>query len=715
MAATRLAILWHQHQPFYKDLATGVYRMPWVRLHGTKDYWGMARLLGEADVRATVNLVPSLLDQLMDYAEGVAVDSHLELSRKPAEDLTEEERALAVDVFFRANYDQLIRPSLRFRELFAKRRHDRLSAAHAAGEFTTDELRDLQVWGNLSWFHRILLAEDETLAALVAKDRGFTEDEKEAVLRRQAEVLTEIVPMYRDLMERGAVEISTSPYYHPILPLLDDMESARVALPGTPLPAGHRSLAHDASRHLRGALLRHEELFGRRPAGLWPSEGSVSPGMASLVAAEGFAWMATDQEVLSASMGGEFLPGDLYRPHRFGTEAGEVAILFRDHRLSDLVGFDYQGMDGGAAAADFVARVRDIGRRHPGALVTVILDGENPWEYYPEGGVPFLRTLYGLLADADDIETVLPTVELAKRPPEGSLARLHSGSWIHANFAIWAGHEEDVRAWEYLFRTREDLVRERGDDPPVPGRAGADPAWDSLFAAEGSDWTWWYGDDHTSGQDDEFDLLFRTHLGNVYRALGRTPPSFLDAPVMLWRRDEEVREPVAFLDVRLDGRESSYFEWLSAGRYRAAVGETTSSESGAMHRAGDALLAEIRFGFDASTLFLRVDLEGRADEVLGEGTELAIVLHEPRDARIRVAGTGEILVDDARDDRARAAVGEIVEVAVPFDLLGAGPGGRVILHAELAIDGRVAERLPGGETIRFGVPGVDFEATRWRV
>jgi hypothetical protein len=515
------------------------------------------------------------------------------------------------------------------------------------------------------------------------------------------------------------VEITTSPYYHPILPLLVDMDSAHVAMPGAPLPSGHRSLAGDAAAHLSGAVARHRELFGRRPSGLWPSEGSVSPGILPIVAGAGFSWLASDQEVLAASLGAKYRPADLYRPHRVETESGELAMLFRDHRLSDLVGFDYQGMAGEVAARDFVSRIREIGRHHPGCLVTVILDGENPWEYYPEGGVPFLRTLYSLLADADDIETVLPSEDLRRHPPEGRLEHLHSGSWIHANFAIWIGHEEDVRAWEYLYRTRQDLTKELGDDAPVPGRPSGENAWDSLFAAEGSDWTWWYGDDHTSGQDEEFDELFRTHLKNVYRALGKPVPSFLDAPVMLWRRKERIQEPVAFLRIRLDGRESSYFEWLSAGRYRGAAGEATASDSGAMHRAGEAWLEELRFGFDADTFFFRVDLaEGWREEMQGR-TDLVIRLDSPREEALTVLDlTGKeprLVLDGEPVPEGAVAVDEIVEIAVPFAAIGCSPGDRIILHVELVSDGTPTERLPGGETIRFAAPTVDFEATRWQV
>ncbi|MHC4470902.1 MAG: alpha-amylase/alpha-mannosidase [Planctomycetota bacterium] len=723
MSDIRLAFLWHQHQPLYKDLATGAYRMPWVRLHGVKDYYGMARLLEEAGegVRATVNLVPSLLEQLADYSEGPATDPHLELSAKPASSLTPDEREQALDLFFLAHPDQMIWPWPRYRELFEMRRPGKASAAEVLDSFSVADMLDLQVWANLAWFHRTLLEEDEDLRELVAKGRDFEEEEKVHVLTRQREVLGEVVPLYRRLTEAGVVELTTSPYFHPILPLLVDMASAHVALPETRLPAGRVPLVEDASEHLRRAADLHERTFGERPRGLWPSEGGVSPGILPLVSAEGFDWLASDEGVLAASAGATGRrEDDLYRPWRLSTPRGDLAIVFRDRELSDRISFEYQRMPGGAGARDLLGRIREHAARSElrPALVTLVLDGENPWEHYADGGVPFLRALYGELADAPDIETVRISDHLAEHPPESAIDKLHSGSWINRDFGIWIGHDEDVRAWEYVYRVREDLVRSTGS----PGEEN-ERAWRSLLAAEGSDWTWWYGDDRTSGRDDEFDDLFRTHLKNVYRFQDREPPWFLDTPVAAAHRG--VREPSGFLKISLDGHERSFLEWLAAGSYRASTGETLGVLGGSMHRATEAVLREVRFGYDPEMLFLRVDLADGWRETLesrgGKGRwRLAACLATPEARRLEVphllAKKPRLTLEPGTLPRGRwVAVGEIVEMACPFSALGLGPGDEVALHLELRRGKELAERLPGAETVPLVVPGEDFEASEWQV
>ena len=725
MSRVRLALVWHHHQPFYKDLRSGTYLMPWVRLHGTKDYWGMARILEEfgGAVKATVNLVPSLLAQLEDYVAGTARDQHYDLTEKPARELNRAEREQALDVFFHANWERMIRPSPRYGELLAKRRPGRLAAAHLADEFTVAELRDLQVWGNLAWFHRILLTEDDFLRSLVEKDRGFTEEEKALLLEKQREVLAEILPMHRRLVEEGVIEVTTSPFYHPILPLLVDMEDAWEGLPGTPLPPSRTDLTEDAAEHLRRAVANHERIFGVRPRGLWPSEGSVSPGMLPLVAEAGIEWLATDEEILRKSHREARGDGrDVLEPWRVTTPAGDLSMVFRDHRLSDLVGFDYQGIHHAAAADDFVARIRGHAAGGGGEepLVTVILDGENPWEYYPDGGVPFLRSLYERLAHDDVIETVLLSDHLAAHPPVRKIKRLRSGSWIHANFAIWIGHEEDVRAWEYLFRVREDLLAASVDGVSPDDLA---LAHESLMIAEGSDWTWWYGDDHTSGQDDKFDELYRAHLRNVYLFLGRKPPRFLDTPVPGVRRPEAGEEPVEFLQVRVDGRVSSFIEWFGAGRYRAAAGESLVGDGGAMHRGGEAVLAGISYGFDADTFYLRVDLEPEWRETLrarsGDGHPFRLRIVEPGPVELTLsdisAGAVTPLLDGRESEGCAAAVDEIVEISAPFEALGLKAGQEVAFQVELYEGELRAERLPGAETVRFKVPTENFEAERWRV
>jgi galactose-1-phosphate uridylyltransferase (family 1) len=714
MAPLRVAFLWHHHQPCYRDLRSGVFRMPWVRLHGTKDYYGMTRLLRDAGgaVRATINLVPGLIEQIEDYVGGKARDPHLELSRRPPGDLSAAEKIRALDLFFMADHERAIGAWPRYHELLVKRRPGRFRAEHVAADFSRDDMRDLQVWANLAWFHRTLLETDEALRGLVAKGFGFTEGDKEVLFRRQREVLAEVLPLHRALAEAGIVELTASPAYHPILPLLVDMECAREGLPGTPLPTGRVSLVEDAREHLGRAVACHERVFGRRPAGLWPSEGSVSPGILPLVKEAGFAWLATDQGVLAESVGrGRFGEADLYRAWRAPAPCSDLSMVFRDHGLSDLIGFSYRGLGGATAAGDFLGRLRNIGQRHgKEALVTVILDGENPWEHYPEGGLPFLRALYDGLARAGDIETVRISDHLAERPPEPVLPRLRSGSWINADFSIWIGHPADVRSFEYLFRVREDFVRLAAR--PGTTADAVEEARRSLLVAEGSDWNWWYGEDHSSGQDEEFDDLYRTHLSNVYRALGAEVPAFLGVPVPGKRRTGLASPPTGLLDVTVDGRATSFFEWLPAGRYLGAPGESAAS-GGAMHQSGRPILTGLRYGSDRATLFLRADLRPGWREDAAGSLRLVFRIHEPRPAVIEIPDLApappELRIDGrSATGHGAVAVGRIVEVRVPFEALPLHRLERVALSVEVWRGEILAERLPGAETVRFTVPGDDF-------
>jgi galactose-1-phosphate uridylyltransferase (family 1) len=701
------------------DTRTGVFRMPWVRLHGTKDYYGMARLLRDAGgaVKATINLVPGLIEQIEEYARGEARDVHLDLSRRAPGDLSAEEKVRALDLFFMADHERAIRPWPRYGELLARRRPGRFRAEHVAGDFSRDDMRDLQVWANLAWFHRTLLEEDEALRGLVTKGSGFTEADKVVLFRRQREVLAEVLPLHRTLAEQGIVELTASPAYHPILPLLVDMECAREGLPGTALPTGRVKLPEDAREHLLRAVRCHERIFGRRPSGLWPSEGGVSPGILPLVKEAGFSWLATDQEVLAESLSrGRFSEADLYRAWRAPEPHGDLSMVFRDHRLSDLIGFSYRQADGAGAAGDFVGRLRAIGSRHEDALVTVILDGENAWEHYPAGGLPFLRALYEGLARAGDIRTVRISDHLSERPPVAALPRLRSGSWINADFAIWIGHPADVRSYEYLFRVRDDFVR-------LAARPGArtesvEEARRSLLIAEGSDWNWWYGEDHSSDQDEEFDELYRLHLGNVYRALGAEVPTFLDVPVPAKRRTGQASPPVSLIDVTVDGRKTSFFEWLPAGKYIGAPGESAAS-GGAMQQGGLPILTALWYGFDLRTLFLRADLRrGWREDATGH-LRLVFRLHEPRAATLELSDLAvvpPVVRIDGRiaGDRAAAVVGRIVEVGVPFGELGLERLEGVALGVEVWRGDLLVERLPGAETVRFTVPGDEFVAERVR-
>src|SRR5262249_47860756 len=297
MAEVALALLWHQHQPYYPDALAGTNPMPWVRLHGVKDYYGMAlHLLEYPEMACTINLVPSLLVQLQAYTDHDATDQFLEVSRRPADGLTEEDNLFLLDHFFMANVDQMIRPYPRYFELYQRRGMGRNTAQEALRRFNERDLRDLQVWFNLTWIHPLAFERDPDLRDLRAKGRHFTEAEKKLVLAKHLDILRQVLPLHRELATTGQVELTTTPFYHPILPLLLDKKLAREAMPQVKLPRYAGGYPEDAAVHVRRAVEQHARIFGSPPRGMWPAEGSVCQTMLPLLARHGIRWLATDEE-----------------------------------------------------------------------------------------------------------------------------------------------------------------------------------------------------------------------------------------------------------------------------------------------------------------------------------------------------------------------------------------------------------------------------------
>jgi alpha-amylase/alpha-mannosidase (GH57 family) len=727
MHPVSLALFWHQHQPYYPDDVSGETLMPWVRLHGTKDYIGMALHIKEVpEFRCTINLVPSLVVQIQRYLKGGS-DRHLDVSRIPADGLNEEESLYLLDHFFMANEASMIRPFARYHELFHKRGLGRDSAKQALPRFAAADLRDLQVWSNLTWFHELLFEENAELRAFREKGKNWTEKEKEWLLEQQLEILGRIIPLHAKLAEGGQVELTTTPFYHPILPLLWDKKSAREAMPGCPMPRHMHSYKEDAVEQIERAVRFHEEVFGLPPRGMWPSEGSVSQEIIAPIADAGIEWIATDEEILSHSMDG-FVHRDgnglvnrpemLYRPWKLEHQGRSLQILFRDHGLSDLIGFHYQRNDPRWAADDLLGKVKEIGRAvaahapEAPALVPIILDGENCWEYFMDGGVGFLRNLYRQAVKDPQVVPVRVSEHLAKHPPTHKIARLFAGSWINHDFYIWIGHQEDRDAWDLVHVTREFLKKaEKGNKvPPDVVRR----AWDELYIAEGSDWYWWYGDDHSSAQDELFDELFRRHLQNVYTLMGETPPSVLLKPVARTERRHLHTNPRSFLNVSIDGR-TSYFEWLHAGHYRAG------SERGTMTMVSEGTVRDIYFGFNRDQFFLRIDTLTKARSDLA-GYEIRVRFIEPYGTEIVIdkpddaAGAAKVIVDGktVRRSAARYALGKILELSVPWKDLKVSVGQPMHFAVELLQKGETVERAPSEGTLDLAVPSADFEMYMWQ-
>ena len=619
MPVLRVVILWHQHQPFYKDLVTGEYRLPWVRLHALKDYYGMVKLLDEfPDVHQTFNLVPSLITQIQDYASGTAHDPFLDVVSKPARDLTPEERHFALQYLFQANPVNMIGRYPRYRELWERFRGTGNSSERADRYFQPQDFTDLQVLSQIAWLDEFFLDEPD-IAALVKKGTGFSLDDQKFVMARERELIGKVLPAHAAAAQQKRIEISTSPFYHPILPLVSDTNQGAISSPGLPLPQNRFRHPEDAREQLLRGLDLHQQIFGVRPVGVWPSEGSVSEEVLAIAQNLGIKWMATDEGVLGRSLRINFardgngrlsdeLAEKLYTIHQFENDKTKMHLIFRDHTISDLVGFVYSGMPAAAAAVHLLQNIKDasqpILQKGKDAVVPVILDGENAWEYYPQSGREFLRRFYDLLQREPGVEAVTISEAIARQRNFSKLTSLIPGSWINANFNVWIGAPEDNKSWDYLYHARNFYSQ---------AAAGASEsqrklAFEELLIAEGSDWNWWYGPEHHSANDREFDELYRKHLSNVYQALGATPPEYLAQPIAGGGSRPEFLPQTSYIHPRVAGDMVRYFEWMGAAVYRA------DHRAGAMH-GKQFLLDSVYAGIDETNVYGRLDFAGKISEM----------------------------------------------------------------------------------------------------
>jgi alpha-amylase/alpha-mannosidase (GH57 family) len=545
-----LVLLWHQHQPLYRDPSPTDGRVrfvfPWVRLHAIRDYYSMAAVVAEhAGVHLTINLTPALLLQIQEYAERGATDGALDLTLRPAEELGAEEREELLSSFFDAHWHHQIFPHPRYAELFDQRARRQ--------PFALQDLRDLQMWSNLAWFGqefrtgKVELVTGHVVAVheLVEQGAGYTSAQIQGMAAEQLEILRAVIPIHDRLQREGQIEVSTTPFYHPILPLLVDIDRATIDRAGTTLP---RRFAYpeDAEAQTLAARDFHQRCFGRPALGMWPAEGAVSQSVIPIFARSGARWIATDQGVLARSGRWGYRtedPNVLCQPYRAEEGEHSIAVFFRDTQLSDRIGFQYANAPNHEhAARDFVEEIKQrfahAFRGDEEHVLTVALDGENAWSSYPDDGRTFLHALYRLLENDPEIRTVTPAEYLEGNPARGvaahplqPLARVHdlfTGSWIDENgsapgvdLGTWIGEAEENKAWELLGRAR-DLVARSGATPE------ANPTvFESLYSAEGSDWFWWLGDDQSSGYDAAFEGLFRAHLSRIYAELGVEPPADL--------------------------------------------------------------------------------------------------------------------------------------------------------------------------------------------
>lgn len=692
-----LAIVWHQHQPLYWNRLTGEYELPWVRVHGVQEYIDSPRILAEfPGIHVAYNLQPSLLMQLLDYVEiteeeraqgGLyqyigAVDNHLKWIWKLAADptaLTPKERADLQEQSFWINGYMFDDDS---NDPYYDPRYATLRTLKNNRPLTDQELLDAAglflLWQITPELHEALGVAD------LRGKAGLTKDDIVRLIRAQHEVLSQVVDAYLRAQELGS-ELITSPFYHPILPLLAE-----------------RGWDEDIRGQLALAQKQHQSLFGTPAVGVWPPEQAVSERAVGLLAQAGFSWTVTNDGILAQALGHTPSLEEITTPWRLG----DIVVLFRESDLSNRISFSYGNKPTQVAVADFMGELRRAWEALPDPeehLLVVALDGEN-WMFmagYPNNGRDFLRALYQVLSEADWVRTVTPAEFLAAHPATHELVAIPVGSW-GGDLSTWTGEPEEDEAWARLAQARPFVVA--ADTPE---------AWDALYAAEGSDWFWWYGTDQDSGTDDLFDWLFKVHLMAAYRASG--VPDDEIPHVLSLRLQTPVTASLGEVHPVLDGA-ASPGEWEEAA-----------------HFPGQGQLTGAWLGYGEKTLYVRVDTAAPAGELIGRDYMLALYASgKPGDpanietqysksqlgfalasavvlkfSKVREDGSGYVF-RYAADGRGgwklassirtllsrKAAVGDVVEFEIPFEELGIEPGKSVTLSLTLEHPGELIARVP---------------------
>lgn len=589
-----LTFLWHMHQPYYKDDMTGVYHLPWVFLHGIKDYIEIPKYHEVFNVKAVFNLVPSLLEQIIDLSVDCRNDRLIGLISKPVLSLTDDEKNYLLRSLFWANETNMIKTSKRYYELFVKYGNSR-----SKQDISFSELIDLEVHFLIAWTGTFIKYGSSFVMGLIQRDRGYSEEDKQHLINILESNFRYIIDYYRSLMESGKIEISTTPFYHPILPLLIKPESFNEALPYTSIPKNALSMRDDAEWHVKGSKEIYKDLFGKFPDGVWPAEGSVSNDALNMFIDNGFKWVATDEDILSRSLNfdlkNRFNRNRLYKKFFFQNERGKINIFFRDKELSDLLGFVYSGMDAELAVNDFVARLREIYENcNFSPYVSIILDGENAWEFYKNNGRDFFTSFYKTISSLEWVDILTYSEAIGNENIlEENLSTIASGSWIYGNFSTWMGHHEKNKAWEMLYDLRRVFDNRRDELTSKQ----IESFYRELHIAQGSDWFWWYGDDHYTEQADVIDYLFRKHIKNAYNILGVDSPDIVDLPIKKVTRKQHLIRPVSEVYSNFDGRLDSIFDYMGSGEVDIKF------DMSAMHI--DAIyLKKMRWGFSGNYLFM---------------------------------------------------------------------------------------------------------------
>lgn len=539
-----LSFIWHMHQPDYRD-KSGIMQMPWVFLHAIKDYYDMGWMLSRhKGLKATFNVTPTLIQQIkLYYKEPQNNDRFLNLWMQDLVQVKETDRLWMIKICKSTPYDTMVVALPSYAKLYKKE------------HYNNNELFDMQVLFILSWCGVYLRSNNSVIDTLINKERNYTIEDKKLLLYELSKFIATIFDYFVELYKDGTIAISTTPLKHPILPLLMDMNNAIKSNPTTDIPKQHISLEKDAKLHVKRAIILFEDTFGFTPKGFWPAEGAVDEKSVALLKECGIKWIATDEAILFKSLESNNR-SELYKTYNYN----DVLIGFRDHGLSDLIGFTYRYWEANKAANHFISSLASINEKDEQSTVFVILDAENAWEFFPNNGFDFFDALYAKLKNTPWSNTV--NMDEVSEFESISLSKLAPGSWIHGEFNTWVGHHEKTRGWELIYLAKRDFEHHKINlSDKIKSKIT-----EQFLDAEASDWFWWYGDDHFTDFGAEFDTLFRSHLINIYDLMQIAPPSDLFEPIIKNRSLQDFwLKPKSHISPSTNGIHDSFFEWVGCG------------------------------------------------------------------------------------------------------------------------------------------------------
>ena len=615
-----IAFYWHMHQPVYQLTSGGDYLMPWVRLHAVKDYLDMAMWTKKFDkLKLNFNIVPILVDSIIDYAEKGAHDIHSRMTITPENELKQEDKIFILNNFFDANYQTMILTNPEYHRLY---QIVQTEGTNDTSIFTNQEYADLMALFNLAWIDPSYKTSIPELKKLIKKGKNYTLEDRINIIEIQRDIIRKIIPSTKKLVEKNKIEITTSPYYHPILPILLDYKNIKKnQIPDDDISNLKTEL--DAKVQTEMALDRIEEVFGKRPRGIWPSEHCVNGKTLELLSSLGVEWSISDEGILANSINFEFEhdfkgylkePYHLLKTYRYKTKNTDLKMIFRDSAIPNLISFEYQNHNPIATANDLYDRIKVLqskilsspDREH---LLTIALDGENCWENYLEDGASFLKTLYTLITEDETLETVLISDYLDNTKEDKPLNKIAAGSWMNRNFKLWIDEPVKDIAWTYLKRVRQDFSNFVKREPLNPN---IELARRELFICEGSDWFWWYGEPNDSGRDNIFDFLFRTHLKTIYRSLDLDTPKYLHDPISNISTTKPSKYPKSLISPEINGKFVTTEEdiWNNAGFIEIPDGPVLRESK---------LFDKIRFGNDENYFYLKFNL----NKYLRENSDLS--------------------------------------------------------------------------------------------